>query len=78
MTKPQAEKGRLTPTRREGSGDHLKGSRGDVAVLARPQLFDEFGVDSGDLPLHSQRVVLVQLVCVLVFEEVVRQRRSVA
>lgn len=57
---------------------HLKGSRRDVAVLARPQLLDEVSVGPRDLPLHPQRVVLVELVRVLVFEEVVRQRRNIA
>lgn len=56
---------------------HFERPRGDVAVFAHPELLDELGVGFGDLALHAQRVVFVQLVRVLVFEEVLRQRRDV-
>lgn len=59
-------------------GSHLERPWGDIAVFARPQLLDKLGVGSGNLPLHAQRVVLIQLVRVLVFEEILRQWRDIA
>ena len=56
---------------------YLEGPRRDVAELARPALLDELGVDPGDLPLHPQGVVLVQLLCVLILQEVLGERRDV-
>lgn len=56
---------------------YLEGSWRDVAVFPRPQLLDELGVRLGDLALHSQRIVLVQLLLVLVLQEVLGQRRDV-
>lgn len=60
------------------AGSHLERPWGDVAVFARPQLLDKLSVGFGNLPLHAQRVVFIQLVCVLVFEEVLRQWRDIA
>lgn len=58
--------------------NYLERPRGDVAVFAWPQLFNKLCVGSGDLPLHAQWIVLIQLICVLVFEEVLRQWRDIA
>lgn len=58
--------------------NYLERPRGDVAVFAWPQLFNKLRVGFGNLPLHAQWIVLIQLICVLVFEEVLRQRRGIA
>lgn len=52
---------------------HLERPWRDIAVFARPNLFDKLGIGSGNLPLHAQRVVFIQFICVFVFEEVIRQ-----
>lgn len=56
---------------------HFERPRGNITVFARPNLFDEIGIGSGDLPLHAQRVVLIQFVRVFVFEEVLREWRDI-
>lgn len=57
---------------------HLERPWGDIAVFSRPQLLDKLGIGSGNLSFHAQRVVFIQLICVLVFEEVLRQWRNIA
>ncbi len=57
---------------------YLEGARRDVAAFARPQLLDELAVGLGDLALHAQRIVLVQLDLVLVLQEELGERRDVA
>lgn len=58
-------------------GIHLERPWGNIAVFARPNLFDELSVGSGNLPLHAQRVVFIQFIRVLVSEEVLRERRDI-
>lgn len=58
-------------------GIHLERPRGNIAVFSRPDLFDELSVSFGNLPLHAQRVVFIQFIRVLVFEEVLREWRDI-
>lgn len=57
---------------------HLEGARSHVAAATEPHLLHQLSVGLGDLAPHSQRILSVDLHLVLIVEEVLGERRSIA